>query len=153
MANRFSKKKHTFEFEGEQFEIGRLTAETLQDALDVAVEIGAVDAIVGYAAIANEKDEKAKEEILTELLPGLLEKIKSVNISQKVNELVARAVDLDEEEAEEIPLTFTILAIQEIVKTEDAKVFYKMFQGAIDKAPTKQATATVFPAAQASPMA
>lgn len=153
MANRFSKKKHTFEFEGEQFEIGRLTAETLQDALDVAVEIGAVDAIVGYAAIANEKDEKAKEEVLAELLPGLLEKIKSVNISQKVNELVARAVDLDEEEAEEIPLTFTIRAIQEFVKTEDAKVFYEMFQGAIDKAPAKQATAAVFPTAQASPLA
>lgn len=152
MANRFSKKKHTFEFEGEQFEIGRLTAETLQDALDVAVEIGVVDAIVGYAAIANEKDKKVKEEVSAEILPELLEKIKSVNISKKVNELVARIVDLDEEEAKEIPLTFTILAIQEIAKTEDAKVFYEMFRGAISKVPTKQATATVLPTAMASPL-
>lgn len=149
----FNKKNRSFTFEDQKFEVKRLSADALFEALELVMETGLFDALVGAGAVNTTATEEEKQTIAQDIGTQAILALRNSTgiIKRKLYDIIGDVTlivhedgtkeALTEEDKTEMPIEFVVKVVTEAIQTVDAQSFLATFQALLGQAKAKLETA------------
>lgn len=149
----FNKKNRSFTFEDNKFEVKRLSADVLFEALELVMKTGLFDVLVGAGAANTATTEEEKQAVVQDIGRQAILSLRNStqDIKAKLYDIIGditlivdedgNKAKLTEEDKAEMPIEFVVRVVTEAIQTVDAQSFLATFQALLGQTKAKLETA------------